>query len=150
MGDAMADGDATWQYDDATWQSDRAKQWRNSARGSSGPPDDEEEEVKDAALMIHVEKCLARLRKSLSPATIANNMYATALDFLAAQLAAAANTKTDEVHSIVPMNQEEWRILRAKWLQQTMLILGLKPPNPAEGVFRSNRSNRSNALYIWH
>ena len=95
--------------------------------------DDEEEEVKDAALMIHVEKCLARLRKSISPATIANNMYATALEFLAAQLAAAANTKTDEVHSIVPMNQEEWRILCAKWLQHTMLILGLKPPNPAEG-----------------
>ena len=95
--------------------------------------DDEEEEVKDAALMIHVEKCLARLRKSLSPATIANNMYATALEFLAAQLTSAASTKTDEVHSIVPTNQEEWRILFAKWLQQTMLILGLKPPNPAEG-----------------
>ena len=95
--------------------------------------DDEEEEVKDAALMIHVEKCLARLRKSLSPATIANNMYATALEFLAAQLTSAATSKTDEVHSIVPTNQEEWRILFAKWLQQTMLILGLKPPNPAEG-----------------
>ena len=36
--------------------------------------DDEEAEVTDAALMIHVEKCLARLRKSLSPATIANGM----------------------------------------------------------------------------
>eukprot|EP01043_Picozoa_sp_COSAG02_P026880 COSAG02_NODE_1560_length_11925_cov_4.963386_11_plen_57_part_00 len=36
--------------------------------------DDEEAEVTDAALMINVEKCLARLRKSLSPATIANGM----------------------------------------------------------------------------
>jgi len=36
--------------------------------------DDEEAEVTDAALMINVEKCLARLRKSLSPATIANAM----------------------------------------------------------------------------
>lgn len=36
--------------------------------------DDEEAEVTDAARMIHVEKCLARLRKSLSPATIANGM----------------------------------------------------------------------------
>ena len=36
--------------------------------------DDEEAEVTDAALMINVEKCLARLRKSLSPATVANGM----------------------------------------------------------------------------
>lgn len=36
--------------------------------------DDEDAEITDAALMINVEKCLARLRKSLSPATIANGM----------------------------------------------------------------------------
>ena len=38
------------------------------------------------ALMIHVEKCLSRLRKSLSPATLANTQYAVALDWLSKQL----------------------------------------------------------------
>ena len=119
--------------------------------------DDEEAEVTDAALMINEEKCLARLRKSLSPATIANAMvschdahkvlypvtygnkshrtpkhhscflltrvsgvsqYGTALEYLADQLKSAAVSKTDQVHSIVPTSQEEWRILFAKWLQQ--------------------------------
>jgi hypothetical protein len=46
------------------------------------------------------------------------SQYGTALEYLADQLKSAAVSKTDQVHSIVPTSQEEWRILFAKWLQQ--------------------------------
>ena len=48
--------------------------------------EEEAAEVGAGALMIHVEKCLSRLRKSLSPATLANTQYAVALDWLSKQL----------------------------------------------------------------
>eukprot|EP01043_Picozoa_sp_COSAG02_P076488 COSAG02_NODE_16276_length_1097_cov_0.976954_1_plen_70_part_10 len=37
--------------------------------------------------------------------------YGTALDYLAEQLKSAAATKTDQIYSIVPTSQDEWRIL---------------------------------------
>jgi len=43
-------------------------------------------QVEPAALMIKVEKCLARLRKSLAPATLANEAYGKALDWLSEQV----------------------------------------------------------------
>ena len=86
-------------------------------------------------LLSDVERCLGRLRQSLSAVSTQSALFAAGCDWVAELMRSASAAKTDGIDfAIVPIVKEDWQFLDAKWLQQLLLILGLSPPNKAAGM----------------
>eukprot|EP01052_Picozoa_sp_SAG31_P008099 SAG31_NODE_400_length_16240_cov_5.159098_8_plen_820_part_00 len=86
-------------------------------------------------LLVDVEKCLGRLRKSLSEVTTSATAFASGCDWAANLMRDAHKEKApDADYVIVPLIRVDWQMLEYKWLQQLLLIVGLSAPNKSAGM----------------